>query len=62
MNHDVAHCLDYNRRICPSTCPKAALEIDLQKHMMRYIGIPLTYASFKDEAICRLRKEANDER
>lgn len=56
MNHDYAHCLDYQRGKCPNACFRARLTEDLkQRGDLR--NMPMTWASFKGAEECQLLKE-----
>lgn len=60
MNHDVAHCLDYSSKYCPSSCPKAQLEKDLKEHPARFIGMEFDYMNFIRTAICQRKDKDNE--
>lgn len=51
MNHDYAHCLDYEKGKCPKGCFRAELTEELS-HRPDLIGIPMTWASFQGEPTC----------
>lgn len=62
MNHDYAHCLDYDVKACPKTCFRAELTEDLRR-----IQYPLrtSWSHFKGTSICPIKtkaKGANNER
>jgi len=50
MNHDFAHCLDYDADICPKKCFRGALVRDLDGYLL-----PVTWTAFKGTEECRLR-------
>lgn len=51
MNHDYAHCLDYEKGVCPETCFHAVLTDDL-KNWPRSV----TYAKIKGTDACPITK------
>ena len=51
MNHDYAHCLDFDEG-CPKECFRAQLTKDL-KQRTDLVGIPLTWMSFKGTSECK---------
>ena len=55
MNHDYAHCMDYDKAKCPKSCFRAELTEDL-KRRTDLIGIPMTWSSFRGMPGCK-RKE-----
>ena len=55
MNHDYAHCLDYQKD-CPKTCFRAQLCRDLESRRDLW-GIPMTYMHFKGSDECCKPKE-----
>ena len=48
MNHDYAHCLDYVQGVCPSTCLRAELTEDYQKHH----NMPVSWMHFEGTSEC----------
>ena len=52
MNHDVSHCSDYNRYICPETCFRAKVTQDLKDNMDKYEFIPMSFAHFEGTPYC----------
>lgn len=59
MNHDYAHCLDYDEN-CPVDCFRAELQKDLEEHPKALLGVPLCYTHFKGTKYCRLKEEKED--
>ena len=57
MNHDYAHCLDYDKKKCPKTCFRANLTEDLNEHSDRYVGMLFTWASFMGTKECKRSEE-----
>lgn len=53
MNHDYAHCLDFQNS-CPASCFRAKLSRDLEKRREEYIKIPLTWSFFRQTEYCPL--------
>lgn len=51
MNHDFAHCLDYNKERCPEGCFRAMLTKELEARP-DLVGIPFTFAHFKGTQEC----------
>lgn len=56
MNHDYAHCADYNEK-CPKSCFRGALVRDLV-NVPDYL--PITFSNFKGTQYCKRRNEAAD--
>ena len=58
MNHDYAHCADYNTETCPETCFRGQLVRDYRE---RELGVPVSWMSFKDTTECKeyCRKQTN---
>ena len=58
MNHDYAHCADYNTETCPETCFRGQLVRDYRE---RELGVPVSWMSFKGTAECKeyCRKQTN---
>lgn len=54
MNHDYAHCLDYQSD-CPEECFRAQLARDLIEHNL--YGIPLLFTHFKNTDECERGKD-----
>jgi hypothetical protein len=54
MNHDCAHCLDWDRT-CPEDCFRAKVTADLESPntRTRLLGIPLTWSSFAGTPECK---------
>lgn len=52
MTHDVCHCYDYNRYICPEECYRAKVTQDLKDNYEQYEGIPMSFANFKGTPYC----------
>ena len=61
MNHDYAHCWDYEKGVCPEDCFRAVLTEDLKNWPH-----PVTYTQFKGTDACPLTnpqpKPSNAER
>lgn len=53
MNHDYAHCIDYNGN-CPKSCFRGELVRDLNARPYFH---SVSYMSFKDTEECPLTKE-----
>ena len=53
MNHDYAHCLDYDSSVCPSDCFRAQLVEDLRKRKDK-VGIPVSWINFRNLSECAL--------
>ena len=53
MNHDNAHCMDFDEEQCPKDCYRALLTHEAKKKL---VGIPLTYTHFLGSAECTRRK------
>lgn len=51
MNHDGAHCMDYERGKCPASCYYAELQEDV-KARPDLIGVPMTYTHYLCEPVC----------
>ena len=51
MNHDYAHCWDYEKGVCPEECFRAKLTDDLKNW-----PYPVTYSKFKGTEACPLTK------
>lgn len=49
MNHDYAHCWDYEKGVCPEECFRAKLTDDLKNW-----PYPVTYSKFKGTEACPL--------
>ena len=61
MNHDYAHCLDF-QKCCPTKCFRAQLSRDLEKYgkLAPYaINFPITWSHFEGTEECK--KEVQDE-
>ncbi len=54
MNHDYAHCLDYDENGCPKRCFRGALVRDLV-NVPDYL--PITWANFKGTQYCEMEKQ-----
>lgn len=50
MNHDYAHCADYNPDICPATCFRGQLVRDYRE---QEFGKPVSWMHLKDTDECR---------
>ena len=50
MNHDYAHCADYNPDICPASCFRGQLVRDYRE---RELGVPVSWMHLKDTDECR---------
>lgn len=53
MNHDYAHCSDYDPKHCPPNCFRAELVKDLRSRT-DMIGIPVSWAHLKGTPECLL--------
>ena len=51
MNHDYAHCFDYEKGKCPKGCFRAELTEDL-KHRPDLLGLTFSYARLKGTDEC----------
>ena len=60
MNHDYEHCLDFTKK-CPKKCDRAELERDLKANWVDYIGMPVSYMSFKGSGMCPIDKKGADD-
>jgi len=57
MNHDYAHCLDYDPEHCPLSCFRAELTQDYQNRADRDMaGIPVSYAYYHGTEECELTR------
>lgn len=54
MNHDAAHCLDYEPRKCPKRCYRAELTEDL-KHRPDLIGLTFSWMHLAGTKECERR-------
>ena len=54
MTHDVCHCYDYNKTLCPETCYRAIVTKDLKNNIALYENSPISFASFKGTPGCML--------
>lgn len=61
MNHDTVHCSDYRKSYCPRSCYYAKLTEDLKakKKTGQLLGIPMSFASFKDTDECPRKEKIN---
>lgn len=61
MNHDYAHCADYDETTCPETCFRGQLVRD---HRVNMIGIPVSWAHLAGTEECTKyrRKTTNADR
>lgn len=61
MNHDMTHCEDYRKSYCPKKCFRARLTQDLLERKARgeLLGIPMSFASFKDTDECPRKEKIN---
>lgn len=55
MNHDYAHCIDYNKN-CPRSCFRGQLVRDLNNHPMIK---NVSYMSFKGTGECEFKEHAD---
>ena len=55
MNHDMTHCLDYDKQ-CPTTCFYAMLNADYRKRYLDFMGRPLSWSHLRGADGCPLRK------
>ena len=55
MNHDAAHCLDYDKKKCPKSCYRAQLTHEL---IVRYdlAGLPMSWMHFEETEHCEKAK------
>lgn len=51
MNHDAAHCMDFDKNKCPNECYRAQLTREVEDHRELW-GIPLAYSYFKGTTEC----------
>lgn len=51
MNHDYAHCLDYDKGLCPKTCFRAELVKDMDKY--KGSGFYVTWSHLKGTEYCK---------
>ncbi len=56
MNHDMTHCLDYRKSVCPRDCFRAKLNEDLKRRRDLDL-LPISYASFRGGSECPLGKK-----
>lgn len=54
MNHDATHCADYTEGKCPESCYRGQLTKELAERHKDYVGIPISYASFKGTSECEM--------
>ena len=54
MNHDATHCADYTEGKCPSNCYRGQLTKELAERRKDFVGIPISYASFKGTNECEM--------
>ena len=54
MNHDAAHCADFDQTYCPQQCYRAQLMRDLSRRRNEFIGVPLTYVHFREAGLCQI--------
>ena len=52
MNHDYAHCLDYEKGKCPKGCFRAILTEDLHRNK---IDDPVAWTHFKGTQHCKMK-------
>lgn len=52
MNHDYAHCLDYDKDLCPKKCFRAELVEDLHQHLDQ-VDFMVTWSHFKGTKYCK---------
>lgn len=53
MTHDVCHCSDYNKTLCPEDCYRAKVTADLKaKWETEFKDIPMSFAHFKGTPYC----------
>ena len=57
MNHDYAHCLDYEKGKCPKKCFRAILTEDLYENK---IDDPVAWTHFKGTQYCKMDEGKND--
>ena len=59
MNHDFTHCMDYRKSYCPKDCFRAQLTKDLMDRKAKgdLLGIPMSFAHFKDCDECLLKQK-----
>lgn len=61
MNHDYAHCSDYDRSCCPESCFRGQLVEDLRKRCVELHFLRVSFMGFKGTDVCPLTKEGSDE-
>lgn len=54
MNHYATHCADYTEGKCPESCYRGQLTKELAERRKDYVGIPISYASFKGTSECEM--------
>lgn len=59
MNHDYAHCLDYDKEACPATCFRAELVEDLVHY--RGSGFFVTWSHLIGTKYCKYRAADKEE-
>lgn len=59
MNHDYAHCLDYEEGKCPKKCFRAILTKDLYDNE---IDDPVAWTHFKGTQYCKMKEEQDERR
>ena len=60
MNHDMTHCADYRKSLCPQHCFRAMLTQELFERKARgeLSGMPMTFAHLRWTDECVLGAEA----
>lgn len=61
LNHDATHCADYAEGKCPVNCYRGQLTKDLVDRRGEFIGIPISYASFKGTSECEMSNRPKTE-
>lgn len=59
MNHDYAHCFEYDSKKCPKKCFRAKLTKELLENIDE-VGFLVSWAHFKGTQYCEMEK--NDEK
>lgn len=54
MNHDYAHCLDYEKGVCPVSCFRAEL---VEDYRARHIPVPVAWTHFKGTKECEVAQK-----
>lgn len=59
MNHDAAHCADWNKEKCPDSCYRAALTKEVKERQDLWY-VPLSYIHFANTSECERKDDGNN--